>query len=61
MNTNINTQDQEEFNGLSKKRSRPLLNNYNVIPDDKRFNLIDMVLVKKMRVKDAAQILNINY
>ena len=43
------------------KRQRPLLNNYNVIPDEKRFRLIEMVNHRRMKVKEASQILNINY
>jgi hypothetical protein len=43
------------------KRQRPLLNNYNVIPDEKRFRLIEMVIHRHMKVKEASQILNINY
>lgn len=43
------------------RRQRPLLSNYNVIPDEKRFRLIEMVVNRHMRVKEASQILNINY
>jgi len=37
------------------------LNNYNVIPDEKRFRLIEMVIHRQMKVKEASEILKINY
>lgn len=37
-----------------KKKNRPLLSSYQVIPDEKRYQLIKFVVVENVRVKDAA-------
>lgn len=47
-------------NGI-KKKNRPLLSSYNVISEEKRFQLIQFVIIQKMKVKDASQYLKINY
>jgi hypothetical protein len=36
------------------RKARPLLNNYKVIPDEKRFRLIEMVINRHMKVKEAS-------
>ncbi|TNV86594.1 hypothetical protein FGO68_gene9911 [Halteria grandinella] len=46
---------------VPKKKNRPLLSSYMVIPDERRYQLIKYVIFENIRVKDAAGALGINY